>query len=39
MEDTELTNLQALREMLARLAADCTDVSLLDLLCRLLATG
>ena len=39
METTERADLSTLREMLARLAADCTDADLLDLLCKLLSTG
>lgn len=34
-----ITELEALREMAASLAAVCTDASLLDLICKLLVTG
>lgn len=37
METTEQTQLQILREMVGDLAAECTDESLLDLICKLLA--
>lgn len=39
MEAVEIavTELEALREMVASLAAVCTDASLLDLVCKLLA--
>ena len=36
METTKNTNLQALREMVGRLAEDCTDEDMLDLICKLL---
>ena len=36
METAKNTNLQALREMVRHLAEDCTDESLLDLICKLL---
>lgn len=36
MDATENTNLQALREMAARLAEACDDADLLDLICKLL---
>lgn len=39
METTEMPELLALRELAAELAAACTDVSLLDLICKLLITG
>lgn len=37
--DTAITELEALREMVASLAAVCSDASLLDLICKLLITG
>lgn len=36
MESTERTELQILREMVGRLAGDCTDKDLLELICKLL---
>ena len=36
MDTTKDTNLQALREMVGRLAEECTDADLLDLICKLL---
>lgn len=39
METTEITELLALQEMVANLAAACTDADLLDLICKLLVTG
>ena len=36
METTQPSSLEALREMVGRLAADCTDEDLLDLICKLL---
>lgn len=41
METIELaiTELEVLREMVTSLAAVCTDASLLDLICKLLANG
>lgn len=35
--EVALTELEALRELVASLAAACEDVSLLDLICKLLA--
>lgn len=35
----EIAELLALQEMVADLAAACTDVGLLDLICKLLAQG
>lgn len=39
METTKRNELEALREMVASLAAGCTDADLLDLICKLLITG
>lgn len=39
MTTTEITELEALREMVSDLAACCADASLLDLICKLLAQG
>ena len=36
--ETAITELEALREMVASLATACTDASLLDLICKLLVT-
>jgi hypothetical protein len=36
MDATKTSNLEALREMVGRLAEDCTDEDLLDLICKLL---
>ena len=36
--ETAIAELEALREMVASLAAACTDASLLDLICKLLVT-
>ena len=37
--ENAITELEALREMVCTLAATCTDASLLDLICKLLAPG
>ena len=39
MTTTEIVELEALREMVSDLAANCTDASLLDLICKLLVQG
>ena len=36
METTKSNTLESLREMVGRLAEDCTDEDLLDLICKLL---